>query len=73
MKLGLGLYKNLALPGILMSQCGGTGLMYRTYRCVRYGVYFNELSEVSGTGIDVVRYRYQLWYRRPYRYRRCRH
>ena len=55
---------------ILMSQCGGTGLMYRTYQSVRYRFYVVPNIPRCPVPVSMLyRYRYQLLYRRAYRYR----
>ena len=73
--LTLGIGSRIRICLILMSQCGGTGLMsYRSYRSVRYRVdVVTNLPKCPVPVSMLYRYRYQLRYRRPYRYRRCRY
>ena len=54
----------------MTSQYGGTGLMYRTYRSVRYRVDVVRNLPRCPVRVSVLyRCRYRLPYRRPYRYR----
>ena len=47
-------YRSVRCRYWCITKCPVPGLMYRTYQSIRYQYWFhNELTEVSGTGIDV--------------------